>query len=94
MVITLIEAGLCRETPLAALAQSVNLSPSRLRHLFKAETGPTLAQYLKHLRMESKTTVGDNLSPHKSHCEPSWHPQLKPPRARFQKAYGLTPAGH
>lgn len=35
-----------------ALAASVNLSPSRLRHLFKSETGLTPAQYLKRLRIE------------------------------------------
>lgn len=35
-----------------ALAASVNLSPSRLRHLFKDETGLTPAQYLKRLRLE------------------------------------------
>lgn len=33
------------------LARLVNLSPSRLRHLFKAEMSKTPAQYLKHLRM-------------------------------------------
>jgi AraC family transcriptional regulator of arabinose operon len=34
------------------LSQTVNLSSSRLRHLFKSETGQTLTQYLKALRME------------------------------------------
>ena len=34
------------------LSLCVNLSPSRLRHLFKAETGQTLAQYRKSVRME------------------------------------------
>lgn len=34
------------------LAKIVHLSPSRLRHLFKAETGMTLANYLLHLRMQ------------------------------------------
>ena len=33
------------------MARSVNLSPSRLRHLFKAETGMTPVQYLRALRM-------------------------------------------
>src|SRR4030095_13653711 len=35
----------------AALAAQVNLSPSRFRHLFKQETGTTLAQYLKEVRL-------------------------------------------
>lgn len=51
-VIAIIEKDLCRQKPLTALARSVNLSPSRLRHLFKAETGMTPAQYLKFLRLE------------------------------------------
>jgi len=35
----------------AALAAQVNLSPSRFRHLFKQETGTTLGQYLKEVRL-------------------------------------------
>jgi AraC family transcriptional regulator of arabinose operon len=33
------------------LAELVNLSPSRFRHLFKQETGTTPAQYLKEYRL-------------------------------------------
>jgi transcriptional regulator GlxA family with amidase domain len=35
-----------------SLAAQVNLSASRLRHLFKEETGTTPANYLKHLRIK------------------------------------------
>ena len=35
------------------LAQRVNLSPSRLQHLFKAETGETLLNHLKSSRMQA-----------------------------------------
>jgi AraC family transcriptional regulator of arabinose operon len=35
----------------ADLAALVHLSPSRLRHLFKHETGTTLGQYLKSVRL-------------------------------------------
>jgi AraC family transcriptional regulator of arabinose operon len=35
------------------LAQLVNLSPSRLQHLFKAETGETLVNHLKSTRMQA-----------------------------------------
>ncbi|HEV8368258.1 MAG TPA: AraC family transcriptional regulator [Pyrinomonadaceae bacterium] len=38
----------CKFSDLAAL---VNLSTSRLRHLFKQETGTTLGQYLKTVRL-------------------------------------------
>jgi AraC-like DNA-binding protein len=37
---------------ISRLADSVNLSPSRLRHLFKAETGKGLKKYLIEARME------------------------------------------
>jgi AraC family transcriptional regulator of arabinose operon len=52
--------GICSEVEsepggrsrLTDLSGSVNLSSSRLRHLFKAQTGQTLAQYRKGVRLE------------------------------------------
>src|ERR1700755_1623522 len=41
-----------REQSLDALAERVRLSPSRLRHLFKAEVGVPFTQYVKSLKME------------------------------------------
>ena len=49
--IDLLSEDLSRNFDFKALAASVNLSPSRLRHLFKDETGLTPAQYLKRLRL-------------------------------------------
>ena len=46
-----IEADFRRPCKTEELARLVNLSTSRLRHLFKAETGTTPAQYLKSIRM-------------------------------------------
>ena len=46
-----IETDFRRAWEIEALAQMVNLSASRLRHLFKAEMGQTPAQYLKSIRM-------------------------------------------
>ncbi len=51
-VIYLIKVDLDREIAVVELAKSVNLSTSRLRHLFKAETGLSPAQYLKAQRLE------------------------------------------
>lgn len=45
------KANLRRELTLGELAQSVNLSTTRLHHLFKAEMGGSPAKYLKWLRM-------------------------------------------
>ena len=50
--INLLSEDVSNQCDIKALADSVNLSPSRLRHLFKDETGYTPAQYLKRLRLE------------------------------------------
>lgn len=52
LVIAQIEADVTREWETAQLAELVNLSSSRFRHLFKEETGETLAQYLRARRLE------------------------------------------
>jgi transcriptional regulator GlxA family with amidase domain len=51
-VINQLSKDLSSDANLEALANSVNLSSSRLRHLFKDETGLTPAQYLKRMRLE------------------------------------------
>lgn len=50
--ISLLSEDPSRPLDLEALARSLNLSPSRLRHMFKDDTGLTPAQYLKRLRIE------------------------------------------
>lgn len=50
--IRLISADLRRPLVLEEIARAVNLSPPRLRYLFKVETGMTPARYLKSLRMQ------------------------------------------
>jgi transcriptional regulator GlxA family with amidase domain len=49
--ISLMEADFRRKLSLDEMARAVNLSPSRLRHLFKAETSLTPAQYLRRVRI-------------------------------------------
>ena len=46
------ESQISKRWEVGELAQLVNLSASRLRHLFKIETGKTPAQYLKDLRLQ------------------------------------------
>ena len=50
-VITLMKRDLRSEFPLSKMARSVNLSPTRLCSLFKAETGSPPARYLRSMRM-------------------------------------------
>src|SRR4030095_7670839 len=92
-VITLMVEEFRRETPLSEMAQFVNLSPSRLRFLFKRQVGMAPAQYLRAFRMqrarellettflsvkEIRTSVGVNDHSHFVR--------------EFKKSYGLTPA--
>lgn len=51
-VICLIKQNLRRELKLGEMAETVNLSPSRLYQIFKTETGMPPTRYLKVLRME------------------------------------------
>ena len=54
------KANLAQELALDEVARSVNLSPSRLRCLFKSETGMPPTQYLKHLRMQEARELAES----------------------------------
>jgi AraC-like DNA-binding protein len=92
-VIALMEEQIHHKTSLCEMARRVQLSPSRLRHIFKVETALTLTQYLKSMRMREAKKIMEasclavkevmirvGLSD-KSHFERD-----------FKKAFGLTPA--
>jgi AraC family transcriptional regulator of arabinose operon len=91
-VVELMRDNLCHGLSLEALAQAVNLSPSRLHNVFKSETGMSPARYLKTLRLEQAKEL----------LEESFL-SVKEIRVRagigdeshfvrdFRKAYGLTP---
>jgi hypothetical protein len=51
-VISVMHGALADELSIATLSKRVNLSPARLRQLFKTETGRSPMQYLKELRMQ------------------------------------------
>lgn len=51
LVISKMEREMSATPTLEGLGRQVNLSASRLRHLFKLQTGKTPAQYLKDLRL-------------------------------------------
>jgi AraC-like DNA-binding protein len=59
-VVDHMKANLGQELELDEVARSVNLSPSRLRCVFKTETGMPPTQYLKQLRMEEARELAQN----------------------------------
>ena len=50
--ICLINAGFDQNFDFKSLAETLNLSPSRLQHLFKEETGMSFRKYLQQVRMK------------------------------------------
>lgn len=60
LVIDNIKADLSRDITLEELTSAVNLSPSRLRFLFKLETGMSPRLYLKHLRMQEAKHLAES----------------------------------
>jgi transcriptional regulator GlxA family with amidase domain len=56
-VIELMRGDLDRAFPLRRMAESVNLSPTRLCYLFKSETGTPPARFLRSLRMCNAATL-------------------------------------
>lgn len=93
LVIILLKGDLRREFTPNELAQAVNLSASRLQHLFKLETGTTLVHYRRLLRLnearrlletsllsikEIRTSVGINERGHFGR--------------KFKSLYGVTPS--
>jgi transcriptional regulator GlxA family with amidase domain len=57
VVISSLEARPTKAWATSELGDLVNLSGSRLRHLFKQETGTTPAQYLKAIRLRQAATL-------------------------------------
>ena len=87
------ETQLQRELTLEEMAQSVNLSASRLRHLFKAETGVAPAQYLKviRLRRAQELITTTYLSMKQVMTKVGVHDTGHFAKD-FKRVYGLTPA--
>ena len=93
IVIALMEERLHRALSLELMAQSVNLSPSRFRSLFKAETGSSPMQYLKALRMRRARELTEMTL--LSMKQIMWEIGVRDKRhfaEDFKKAYGLTPS--
>ncbi len=92
-VIALMEEYLHREWPTSRLAQSVNISPSRLHQLFKDETGLPPARYLHSLRMRQARQLLETsyLSVKQVMAQIGVRDESHFVRD-YKKLYGLTPA--
>lgn len=77
------------------LSESVNLSMSRLRHLFKDETGLSPSQYLNHLKMERAKELLESsfLSIKEILIEINFNSSSRF-ALKFKKLYGLTPTAY
>jgi AraC family transcriptional regulator of arabinose operon len=94
-VIDYMSEDLSRPLRLEEVAHSVNLSASRLQHLFKADTDMTAAQYLKSLRMQRAKELID--STFLSTKEVMKMVGLKDEShfvREFKKSYGLPPGSY
>jgi len=91
-VIALMKQDSRQALPLSRLAQSVNLSPTRLCYLFKAETGTPPARYLRTLRMQDATTllVGTFLSVKEIIARVGFTDESHFVKG-FKRIYGVTP---
>ena len=59
-VLVLIAEDIHNGPSLSQMAREVNLSTSRLRHLFKEETGMTPTQYIRFVRMRNARELAAN----------------------------------
>jgi CheY-like chemotaxis protein/AraC-like DNA-binding protein len=92
-VVTRLKEEFRRDPPLSEMAQLVNLSPSRLRYLFKKETGVAPGHYLKVFRLEQAKELLETtfLSVKEIISSVGVNDQSHFIRA-FKRSYGLTPA--
>jgi len=94
-VIDYMSEDLSRPLRLQEVAQAVNLSASRLQHLFKAHTNLTAAQYLKLLRMQRAKHLIDSTVLNTKEIMQRVGMRNKSHFVReFKKIYGLPPASY
>lgn len=92
-VIALMDSSFQQELSADDLAHAVNLSASYLAHLFKAEIGVSLLQYLKSLRMRKAKELMETTFLSVKQIRSRVGIKDKCHFAKdFKRTYGLTPA--
>lgn len=92
-VLEIIDDNLHGRLQVDLLSQSVNLSPSRLQHLFKADLGVPLVQHIKLLRLKQAKELLETsfLTVKEITLKIGFNDESRFIQD-FKKAYGLTPA--
>lgn len=92
-VLELIDENLHGKLQVDALSESVNLSPSRLHHLFKAELGLPVVQYIKVMRLKQARELLETtfLTVKEITLRVGFNDESRFVQD-FKKTYGLTPA--
>jgi transcriptional regulator GlxA family with amidase domain len=95
VVIGLIVRDLHHELSVKRMANLVNLSSSRLRHLFRKETGLSFAQYVKTRRLQKAKELVETtfLSMKEIMNRVGLHDKSHFAKD-FKRAFGVTPAQH
>jgi len=92
-VVEILNDDLHRPLPLKQIASRVNLSPSRLRHIFKTEMGVSPTQYCKELRMLKAKELIETSFMNMKQIMITVGASNKDSFARdFKRAYGFTPS--
>jgi transcriptional regulator GlxA family with amidase domain len=94
-VVDYIEANPHLNLQFDQLAQSMNMSPSRLRHIFTAQVGVSPKQYLRTIRLELAKHLVENtyLNVKEVMTKVGFNDESHFVRD-FEKAFGLTPSRH
>jgi AraC family transcriptional regulator of arabinose operon len=94
-VVEYIEANPHLHLPLEKLAKSMNMSSSRLRHIFTAQMGVSPNQYLRTIRLELAKHLVENtyLNVKEVMTKVGINDESHFVRD-FEKAFGLTPSRH
>lgn len=94
-VIAHMKTNLHRKLLLGEMGKSVNLSPARLRYLFKAETGGAPLPYLRNLRLQrAKELLENTFLSVKEIAGRVGMGDVSHFVRSFRTVFGVAPAGH